>query len=118
MRDESTRFEQVPLQEIWIGIAEGKITQAVLFDINAFEIEIESEDLQYPVWQKPLQEAFLELDKERLQQRISTAEFAVHSRLQNVAIRPELKAERQALIDALSSLRILKQDCGGLLANS
>lgn len=116
MRDESTRFEQVPLQEVWRGIADGKITQAVLFDIGAFEIEIASDNLQYPAWQKPVQEAFLEMDKERLQHRIGTAEFAVHSRLQNIAIRPELKAERQALVDALSSLRILKQDSGGLLA--
>lgn len=108
MRD--TNFEQVPLEEIQRHIAEGKIAKEVFFDIDTFETEFSSENLQYPKWQKPLQEAFLELNKDRLKQRIITAEFAVHSRLRNLANEPGNNPERQALVDALSSLRVLKQD--------
>ena len=110
MREKITHFEQVPLEEIQRHIAEGRIAKETLFDINSFETEFSSENLKYPQWQKPLQEAFLELNKDRFKQRIITAEFAIHKRMQNIAGDFQHNAERQALMDALSSLRVLKQD--------
>lgn len=106
----STNFEQVPLEQIQRRIAEGKITKESFSDIKALEPDLPPENFKYPEWQKPLQEAFLALDKEQLQQRIVVAEHAVHSRLQNVSGKAAHAAERQALVDALSSLRVLKQD--------
>ena len=110
MHNKITNFEQVPLEEIQRHIAEGKIAKETFFDINAFETEFSSENLKYPQWQEPLQEAFLEMDTNRLKQRIVAVEFAIHKRMQNIAGDSKHNAERQALMDALSSLRILKQD--------
>lgn len=69
--------------------------------------------LMYPEWQEPLQQALLELDKDRLKARIATAEIAVFSRLQALTQGPYHPAERQALEDALATLRVLKRDDRG-----
>jgi hypothetical protein len=68
----------------------------------------ESEQLKFPQWQKPLQEALIELDQNQLRQRVAAAEAAIAQRMQTVPL--EAIAERQALADAQSSLRILKRD--------
>ena len=106
MREKSTHFGQVSLEEIHRHIAEGKIEKAIFSDTGDSKIQLTSKTLPYPEWQKPLQEALLELDAERLKQRIMAAELAVRSSLEKTAN----DDERQALVDAMSSLRFLKRD--------
>ena len=70
-------------------------------------------DIRYPAWQNEYQTAVLELDPRTLLERVHAAETAIFNRLQELAQnadRPEDKAERQAIADALSALRILKRD--------
>lgn len=60
--------------------------------------------LKYPDWQKPFQEAVLELDGDKLEKQIVTAQTAILSRLEAV------QAERRALEDALGTLRTLQRE--------
>ena len=69
--------------------------------------------LKYPEWQEPLQQALLELDTDKLKARIASAEIAIFSRLQALTRGPYHPAERQALEDALATLRVLKRDAHG-----
>ena len=68
-----------------------------------------SDDLKYPDWQKPLQEALLEFDPHRLCERILTAEAAISDRLQRLSNEPNGNAERQAIQDARRILSFLKE---------
>jgi hypothetical protein len=67
------------------------------------------EQIPYPEWQKPFEQALLELDEEKLSERVAAAESAIFRRLQVIAYDPLQHAERHAIEDALSSLRILKR---------
>jgi hypothetical protein len=70
-------------------------------------------ELRYPEWQKPLQSALLELDRERLQERIAEAEQALLRRQQAILEdATNHSAERAAITDGLSSLRSLKKHTG------
>lgn len=42
-------------------------------------------DRKYPDWQKPLPEAVLELDTEKLKARVADAEVAIFARLRGIA---------------------------------
>ena len=68
------------------------------------------EGIRYPEWQKPYQQALLELDQEKLRDRIAAAETAISNRLRALAGDSNHHAERQASEDALSSLRVLKRN--------
>ena len=79
----------------------------------------ESDNSNRYKWQKPLQEALLEFDAKALQQKVADAETAIFERLQTLAkakpddqINPDDqgKEERQALQDAVNSLRVLKRE--------
>ena len=65
-------------------------------------------DLKYPGWQEPLREALMEFDPHQFKARLSAAETAIFDRLQVVPQTREYRAERQAIEDALNSLRVLK----------
>lgn len=67
------------------------------------------EPIRYPEWQKPLLEALLELDEEKLRERVAAAEAAISRRLELIAKNSEQQTEHQAIEDALSSLRMLKR---------
>ena len=67
-------------------------------------------DFKYPTWQRPYQEALLEVDKQQLLEKVLRAEEAIFSRLQQLQRAPDSHAERRAIEDALSSLRFLKKD--------
>ena len=58
---------------------------------------------QYPEWQEDYQAAFLELDREKLLERVAVAKAAISERLQRIT------QERQAIDNALAALRVLKQ---------
>jgi hypothetical protein len=68
-----------------------------------------AESLKYPEWQKVLQEALLELDTDKLKQRVAAAETAIFKRLQAISQSSDHNVERQAIEDALASLRFLKR---------
>ena len=54
--------------------------------------------------------ALLELDPTKLLLRLTEAETAIFKRLQTISQGSDSKAERQAIEDALASLRVLKRD--------
>ena len=68
------------------------------------------EDLKYPEWQKPLQEAILEFDIVRLPERIAEAEAAIFVRQLALANSPDGHSERDAIRDGLRILSALKKD--------
>jgi predicted DNA-binding protein (UPF0278 family) len=68
------------------------------------------DDLKYPEWQNPFREALLELDREKLQSKMMKAEEAIFQRLQQLAETSDSHAERQAIEDAISALRVLKRE--------
>ena len=66
--------------------------------------------MRYPEWQGPFQEALLEIDREKLQSKMMKAEEAIFQRLQQLAGSSDSEAERQAIEDAISALRVLKTE--------
>jgi hypothetical protein len=68
-----------------------------------------SPKILYPEWQNEYQ-ALLELDTEKLRGRVAAAETAIFNRLQAISQGSNHTAERQAIEDALASLRALKRD--------
>jgi len=111
MGNQRTRFEQVPLTELQTLIARGEIWDEPRESHDDPELHSDGEpDFEYPQWQKQLHEALLELDKERLKERVALAESVISERLRSIALHDNHRAERQALADALTSLRILKKD--------
>jgi len=69
--------------------------------------------IRYPAWQKAYQAALLELDPKELLERVHAAQTAIFTRLQELAQSPnspDQKAERRAIEDALSGLRVMKRD--------
>jgi hypothetical protein len=66
-------------------------------------------ELKYPQWQLPYREAILEFDRNRLSDKIQKAETAVRERQQVLEQRANGQEERQALSDAISTLKILKR---------
>ena len=71
-------------------------------------------DLRYPGWQKTYQEALIEIDGNKLKERVAAAESAIFNRLQAMSPNRDTVNERQAIEDALSSLRYLKRETLGL----
>ena len=68
-----------------------------------------SMDLMYPSWQAPLQAALMELDSQRLPQRIAAAEAKIQERLKELEAESDGKAERQSIFDAMSILSFLRE---------
>jgi hypothetical protein len=58
-------------------------------------------------WRGLLRAALLELDSQKLPQRIKAAQEAIYSRMQELRTNAELQDERTGLQDGLSSLRVL-----------
>jgi len=69
-----------------------------------------SPEILYPEWQPEHQAALLELDTEKLRERVAAAETAIFNRLQAISQGSNHTAERQAIEDAFASLRVLKRD--------
>jgi hypothetical protein len=73
------------------------------------------EDLRYPHWQVSYRNALVELDHDKLMERVSQAESAILDRLQTLPPSGESLMERQAIADALANLRCLKRETLGFL---
>jgi hypothetical protein len=70
----------------------------------------ENSRILYPEWQPEYQAAIVELNHENLSARVMAAEAAIFNRLQSMLQSSHYQAERQAIEDALASLRVLKRD--------
>jgi hypothetical protein len=66
-------------------------------------------DHKSPEWQALYQKALLERDPAELPADIARAEGAIHSRLKLLAKSGKGEAERHAISEALSALRVLKR---------
>ncbi len=69
-----------------------------------------SSKILYPEWQHEYFAAIVDLDPQTLFDRVTAAETAIFNRLQAISHDPNSHAERQAIADAVASLRILKRD--------
>ena len=67
-------------------------------------------ELKYPKWESELQEAVIELDREKLFEKIQKLETAIFVRLQELASDSDHHSERQAIDDAVSTIRVLKKE--------
>ena len=92
MERSRTHFEQIPVE--------------VVKKIVGLE---DKERLKYPEWQQPLQEALVEFDPDKLKHRVADTETAIYKRLQAISQDSDHAAERQAIDNALASLRFLKR---------
>jgi len=68
------------------------------------------EDSRSAEWRDLYKQALLELDQEKLRDRIAAAEMAISNRLRAIASSSNPHAERQAIEDALSALCVLKRN--------
>ena len=70
-----------------------------------------SHELQYPLWQGPLEDAILEFDPPLLQVKLQKAERAVSERIQELDadLQNRRLDEQQALADALTLIRIMNK---------
>ncbi len=66
--------------------------------------------LKYPEWQAPLQELMLELDPEKLCEKIQKVETLIFERLQQIRQGNDGRSEQEAIDGALSILRVIKRD--------
>jgi hypothetical protein len=69
-----------------------------------------SPKIPYPEWQNEYQAALVELDREKLPELVAASETAIFKRLQTISESSDHQAERQAIEDALTALRVLKRE--------
>jgi hypothetical protein len=127
MRRLKTHFEQIPVERvkkiIEAEVAEKKETNRndeVVMEtppsktepprVHSASLGMDYRDLQYPDWQSPVQEALIELDKDKLKALVAAAEAAIFYRLQAISQDTDHTAERQAIRDAVASLRVVKRE--------
>jgi hypothetical protein len=129
MRRLKTHFEQIPVELvkkiIEAEVAEKKQSNGnndVIVETPPSKTELSSvhsaslgmeyrdDDLQYPDWQSPVQEALIELDKDKLKALVAEAEAAIFYRLQAISQDTDHTAERQAIQDAVATLRVVKRE--------
>ena len=70
-------------------------------------------DLPYPRWQACYRDALIELDQDKLIERVREAERAIGDRLEVLPSSRETLKEMQAIRDALANLRCLKRETLG-----
>ncbi len=69
-----------------------------------------SRNIQYPHWQHEFEAALLEGDSGTLRQRVDAAEAAIFLRSQALAGSAEGSAERQAISEAIATLRAIQRE--------
>jgi hypothetical protein len=72
-------------------------------------------ELKFPEWQEPLRDAILERDPQQLSEKTQKIEAFIRARLEQLraadsARDSSSRAEEQALLDALSVIRIVLKD--------
>jgi hypothetical protein len=66
--------------------------------------------IKYPHWQREFEAALREGDLQSLRQRVDVAEAALFLRLQALVGNPEGNEERQAITDAIETLRAIQRE--------
>ena len=94
-------FEQVPSEEV------RKIVEPAIQQRR--NSNVDHDEFKY-AWQEPLGDAILELDPEKLAEKLYKLEALIGERLQQVRKEGDHGSEQQALIDALATLRVLQRD--------
>ena len=74
--------------------------------------------MSYPHWREAFREAILECNLQRLSVKVQAAEKAVRDRLQELANESHDFCERQALINALATIAVLKRELDDDVASS
>jgi hypothetical protein len=69
-----------------------------------------SPNIKYPHWQREFEAAIIEADLQKLRQRVDAAEAALFQRSQALAEDPQRHAERQAISDAIQTLRTIQRE--------
>ena len=69
-----------------------------------------SHTIKYPHWQREFEAALGEGDLESLRQRVDAAEAALFLRLQALPGTAQARAERQAISDAMKTLRAIQRE--------
>jgi hypothetical protein len=69
-----------------------------------------SQNIKYPHWQREFEAALLECDLQTLRQRVDAAEAAIFLRSQALVGSAEGHAERQAISDAIGTLRAIQRE--------
>ena len=69
-----------------------------------------SQNIKYPHWQREFEAALREDDPQSLRQRVDVAEAAIFLRSQALAEGSEGHAERQAISDAIRTLRTIQRE--------
>ena len=115
MRESNTHFEVVPIEIAKKILQEEKKKKEAAVKKKTTNI-IDNDyvnTLEYPDWQRPLQEALVELDNDRLKAHVAAAEIAIFNRLQVISESANHRSEREAIDNALASLRVLKRESLG-----
>jgi len=120
MQKSKTHFEQVPVEVVKKlleqGIAGGHPSEKLKHQLGRgkmaglVEIRDPQEDLEYPDWQRPVQAALVELDKDKLKARVAAAEAAIFERQQAISQSRDHHAEREAIEYCLANLRVVKRE--------
>jgi hypothetical protein len=66
--------------------------------------------LRYPAWEREYETALLECDPAKLFSRVAQAEAAIFHRLQALNLCGDEHAERHAIEDAITVLRVVKRE--------
>ena len=69
-----------------------------------------SQNIKYPHWQREFEAALLEGDPQTLRQRVDAAETAIFLRSQALVGNALGHAERQAISDAIRTLRAIQKE--------
>ena len=65
---------------------------------------------RFPDWQNQFEAALLEADAKKLPQLVEAAEAAMFLRMQGLVNNPDGHAEREAIADAMRTLRAIKTE--------
>ena len=68
------------------------------------------DELKYPQWQEPFRNAITAFSTRQLSEKLKKVEAMVLDRLQVLSSDIKSLDERQALLDAISIIRVLKRD--------
>ena len=69
-----------------------------------------TKNLKFPDWQREFEAALLEVDPQKLRERLEAAEVAMVLRSQALVHGPDGHAEQQAIRDAITKLRLIQTE--------
>ena len=69
-----------------------------------------SDELKYPQWQEPFRNAIAEFGTQQLGEKLQKVEAMILDRLQVLSSDIKSLDERQALLDAISIMRVLRRE--------